>query len=64
MSPQKGSGLGMSNFGDTESQLKADPGSPEIKRRAALTACYHADNTDEAREFLAMLGLLEDPDVT
>ena len=64
MSPQKGSGLGMSNFGDTESQLKADPGSTETKSRAAITACYHADNTDEAREFLAMLELLEDPDVT
>lgn len=64
MSPRKGSSLGMSNFGDTESQLKANLGSPEIKRRAALTACHYADNTDEAREFLAMLGLLEDPDAT
>jgi hypothetical protein len=64
MSPRKGSGLGMSNFGDTESQLKADLGPPETRRQAALTTCHYADTTDEAREFLAMLGLLEDPDVT
>jgi hypothetical protein len=50
--------------GDEQSMLKPPPTSPEMKRQAALTACHYADNTDEARELLAMLGLLEDPDVT
>lgn len=33
---------------------------PEERRRAALAVCARCETTDEARELLAALGLLED----
>lgn len=33
---------------------------PQTLRRAGITACGHAQDSEEAREFVGMLGLLED----
>lgn len=58
-----GLGLGMSNYSNTQAAIKTERLHPQIRRKAALAVCLHADSHEEATELLAMLGLLEDPDV-